>query len=174
MRDLTVDSTMLGQVVHVVGSVDGLLASGAHVPVTDDIPLTLVAAPSYAEIDALPDDARGMLQVEVRVGPVADPASYTASVSWGAVRHRAEILIVANFDDIYCYSEAFMFQPYRRTLRARGKPLVGFEFTSVVKNYTYVPRCFAAEILQMPRSWMMTRRELRPWTNSNMEPVVCR
>jgi hypothetical protein len=111
MRDLTVDSTMLGQVVHVVGSVDGLLASGAHVPVTDDIPLTLVAAPSYAEIDALPDDARGMLQVEVRVGPVADPASYTASVSWGAVRHRAEILLVAYLDDIYCSSEAFLFQP---------------------------------------------------------------
>ena len=32
MWDLTVDSTMLGQVVHVVGSVDGLLATGAHVP----------------------------------------------------------------------------------------------------------------------------------------------
>ncbi len=57
MRDLTVDSTMLGQEVHVVGSDDGLLASGAHVPVTDDFPLTLVAVPSYAEIDALPDDA---------------------------------------------------------------------------------------------------------------------
>ncbi len=61
------------------------------------ISLTLVAALSYAEIDALPDDARGMLQVEVRVGPVADPASYTASVSWGAVR-RAEILLVATSD----------------------------------------------------------------------------
>ena len=33
MRDLTADSTMLGQEVHVVVSVDGLLASGAHVPV---------------------------------------------------------------------------------------------------------------------------------------------
>jgi hypothetical protein len=45
MRDLTVDSTMLGQEVHVVES--------AHVPVTDDIPLTLVAAPSYAEISRM-------------------------------------------------------------------------------------------------------------------------
>ena len=77
------DSTKLSQEVHVMGSVDGLLASGAHVPVTDDIPLPLVAAPSYAKIDALSDDAQGMPQVEVRVGPVADPASYTASVSWG-------------------------------------------------------------------------------------------
>ena len=33
MRDLTVDSTMLGQVVHIAGSTDGLLASGAHVSV---------------------------------------------------------------------------------------------------------------------------------------------
>ncbi len=40
----------------------------------------LLAAPFYAEIDALPDDARGMLQVEVRVGPVADPASYLGTL----------------------------------------------------------------------------------------------
>ena len=91
-----------------------------------------------------------MLQVEVRVGPVADPASYIASVAaWGALRHRAEILLVAYLDDIYYSSEAFLFQPYRRILRAKGKPLVGLEFTSVAKNYTYVPRCFAAEILTM-------------------------
>ena len=32
-------------------------------------------------------------------------------------------------------------------LQKLGKPLVGLEFTSVAKNYTYVPRCFAAEIL---------------------------
>ena len=42
MRDLSVDSNMIGQVVHVVGSVDGRLESGAVVPVTDDLPLTLV------------------------------------------------------------------------------------------------------------------------------------
>ena len=102
MRDLTVDSTMLGQVVHVAGSADGRLASGAHVSVTDDLPLTLVAAPTYAEIDALVEDARGALQVSVRVGPVADPASYIAVVSWGSVRLRAEVLLVAYLDDIYC------------------------------------------------------------------------
>ena len=149
MRDLTVDSKMLGQVVHVAGSADGRLASGAHVPVTDDLPLTLVAAPTYAEIDALMEDARGALQVSVRVGPVADPASYIAVVSWGSIRLRAEVLLVAYLDDIYCSSEAFLIQPYRRTLRAKGKPLVGLEFTSVAKNYTYVPRCFAAEIRTM-------------------------
>ena len=143
MRDLTVDSTMLGQEVHVVGSVDGLLASGAHVPVTDDTPLTLVAAPSYAEIDALPDDARGMLQVEVRVGPVADPASYTASVSWGAVRHRAEILLVAYLDDIlddiYCSSEAFLFQPYRHTLRANSKANLWLALSSLAVSLVHHP-----------------------------------
>jgi hypothetical protein len=53
MRDLNVDSTMLGQLVHVVGSADGRLDSGAVVPVTDDLPLTLVAAPTYTEVDAL-------------------------------------------------------------------------------------------------------------------------
>ena len=41
MRDLSVDSNMIGQVVHVVGSVDGRLESGAVVPITDDLPLTL-------------------------------------------------------------------------------------------------------------------------------------
>ena len=107
---------------------------GAHVVVTDDIPLTLVAAPSFA------DDARGVLQVEVRVGPLADPASYTATVSWGVVRYRAQILLVAYLDDIYCSSEAFLFQPYRRTLLAKGKPLVGLEFTSHVRTSLFCRR----------------------------------
>jgi len=49
-----------------------LLASGAHIPVTDDL---LVAASTYMEIDALMEDARGTLQASVRVGPAADPAS---------------------------------------------------------------------------------------------------
>ncbi len=42
-----------------------------------------------------------------------------------------------------------MFQPYRRILGAKSKPLVGLSFTTVAKNYTYVPRCFAAEIRGM-------------------------
>ena len=70
-------------------------------------------------------------------------------VAWGAVRLRAEILLVAYLDDIYCSIEAFLFQPYRRILGAMSKPLVGLEFTTVAKNYTYVPRCFAAEIREM-------------------------
>ena len=74
MRDLIVDSTMLGQLVHVVGSADGRLDSGAVVPVTDDLPLTLIAAPTYTEVDAL----AGALRVSVRVGPASDPASYIA------------------------------------------------------------------------------------------------
>jgi len=60
---------------------------GAHVPVTDYLPLTLVAAPSYAEIDALAKDAR-------------EPASYVAEVAWRAVRLRAEILLVVYLDNI--------------------------------------------------------------------------
>ena len=115
-------------------------------PVSDDLPLTLVTAPTYVEIDALMEDARGTLQTSVRVGPAAaNPASYIAVVPWGSVRLRAEVLLVAYLDDIYCSSEAFLIQPYRRTLRAIAKPLVGLEFTSVAKNYTYVPRFFAAE-----------------------------
>ena len=55
---LLFDSTMRGQLVHVVGSADGRLDSGAVVPVTDDLPLTLVAAPTYTEIDALAEEAR--------------------------------------------------------------------------------------------------------------------
>jgi hypothetical protein len=144
MRDLNVDSTMLGQLVHVVGSADGRLDSGAVVPVTDDLPLTLIAAPTYTEVDAL-----AALRVSVRVGPASDPASYIVVVAWGAIKLRAEILLVAYLDDIYCSSEAFLFQPYRRILGAKSKPLVGLEFTTVAKNYTYVPRCFAAEIREM-------------------------
>ena len=70
-------------------------------------------------------------------------------VAWGALRLRAEILLVAYLDDIYCSSEAFLFQPCRRILGARSKPLVEPEFTTVAKNFTYVPGCFAAEIRDM-------------------------
>ena len=55
-------------------------------------------------------------------------------MAWGAVRLRAEILLVAYLDDIYCSSEAFLFQRYRRILGAKSKPLVGLEFTTVAKN----------------------------------------
>ena len=41
MTSLSVDSNIIGQVVHAVGSVDGRLESGAVVPVTDDLPLLL-------------------------------------------------------------------------------------------------------------------------------------
>ncbi len=46
-------TSTLGKLVHVVRSADGRLDSGAFVPVTDDLPLTLVAAPTCTEIDAL-------------------------------------------------------------------------------------------------------------------------
>ena len=86
---------MLGQLVHVVGSADGRLESGAVVPVTDNLPLTLVAAPTYTEIDALAEEAQGALRVSVSVGSASDPASYIAVVAWGAVRLRAEILLLS-------------------------------------------------------------------------------
>ena len=58
MQDLNVDSTMLGEMVNVVGSTDGRLESGAVVPVTDDLPLTpLVVAPTNADINALAEEA---------------------------------------------------------------------------------------------------------------------
>jgi len=72
MRDLKVDSAMLGQVVDAVWSTDGRLDSGVHIPATDDLPLTLVAAPTYAEIDALAENSRRALRVSVRVGPPSD------------------------------------------------------------------------------------------------------
>ena len=109
----------------------------------------------YTEVDALAEEARGALRVSVRVGPASDPASYIAVVAWGAVRLRAEILLVAYLDDIYCSSEAFLFQPYRRILGAKSKPLVGLEFTTVAKNYTYVPSVLPpryAKSSRMPRS----------------------
>ena len=53
------------------------------------------------------------------------------------------------FGDINCSSEAFLIQPYRRTLRAIAKSLVRLEFTSVAKHNTYVPRCFPAEVCAM-------------------------
>jgi hypothetical protein len=98
-------------------------------------------------------------------------------VPWGSVRLRAEVLLVAYLDDIYCSSEAFLIQPYRRTLRAIAKPLVGLEFTSVAKNYTYVPRCFAAEVRTMfPDAMTTGRREqfIYGSTKAWSKPIACR
>ncbi len=67
MRNLPIDSTMVNQEVHVVGVTVGRLATGAAVDVAEYLPLSLVTAPTYVEVDALADDARGALQVTVRV-----------------------------------------------------------------------------------------------------------
>ena len=84
------------------------------------------------------------------VGPASDPASYIAIVAWGeVVRLRPEIVLVVYLDDIYCSSESFLFQQYRRILGTKSKPLEGLEFTAVAKSYSFVPRCFAAEICNM-------------------------
>ena len=83
-----------------VGATDGRLESGASVRVTNDLPLTLAVAPSYVEVDALAEDARGALRATVRVGLATDPASYLVEVPWEAARLRAEVLIAAFLDDI--------------------------------------------------------------------------
>ncbi len=57
MRNLQVDSTMVGQ-VEVVEATDRRLEL---VRVTNDPPLTLIVAPSYFAVDALAEDARGAL-----------------------------------------------------------------------------------------------------------------
>jgi len=115
VRDLNVDSTMLGQVVHAVGSTNGRLDSGAHIPAiddlphipaTDDLPLTLVAAPTYAEIDALAEIHEERCGSRSVLGhlPIRRPTlpRYPRGL-------RAAILIVAYLDDIYCSYEAFLF-----------------------------------------------------------------
>ena len=104
--------------------------------------------PTYVEIDAPMEDARG--------SDIPGLGPSWASSRPGLLHRRSalgvgpEVLLVAYLDDIYCSSEAFLIQPpYRRTLRVIAKSLVGLEFTSVAKNYTYVPRCFAAEVRAM-------------------------
>jgi hypothetical protein len=52
MQNLKIDSIMIGQVVELVGASDGRPESGSTVLVMNDLPLTLVVAPSYAEVDA--------------------------------------------------------------------------------------------------------------------------
>ncbi len=71
---------MVRQVVELVEATDGRLESGSTVLVTNDLPLTLVVAPSYVEVDALGEDARGALRATVRVGLATDLASYLVVV----------------------------------------------------------------------------------------------
>jgi hypothetical protein len=105
-RNLQVDSTMIGKVVALVAAADGRLESGSTVLVTNDLPLTLVMAPSCAEVDALVEDTRGALRATVRVGLATDPAFYLVEVPWEAARLRAEVLLTAFLGDITGHSEA--------------------------------------------------------------------
>jgi hypothetical protein len=154
VRDLNVNSTMLGQVVHAVGSTDGRLDSGAHIPATRVPQMT---SPSlWLRHRHLLKSTRSRKMHEehcrsrsVLGHPPIRRASYVAEVSWGAVRLRAEILLVAYLDDIYCSCEVFLFRSYRRVLVAKGRSLVGLEFSNVANNNMYVPRCFPAEIRDM-------------------------
>jgi hypothetical protein len=66
MRNLSVDSTMLGKPVQVSDDTAGRLKSGAPVSIAVGLPLTLIAAPTYAEVDATPAEGRGALRVTVR------------------------------------------------------------------------------------------------------------
>ena len=149
MRDLETDSTMVGQQVQVTGPTVGRLAGegglGSVVAVTNDLTLTLVAAPSYAEIEGLPSGRRGDLRVTVQVGAVSNPSSFLAEVPWEAVRLRAEVLLTAYLDDITGVLEAHLLRPFARALQIKG-PLVDLFFDTPAKNYTYVPLCFLREV----------------------------
>jgi hypothetical protein len=118
MRNLSVDSTMLGQTIHVTGDTAGRLESGAPILVTADLPLTLVAA--QTEVDATSDEGRGALRVMVRVGPATGPSSFLVEMPWEAVRHRAEIVVGAYYDDDNSPSPAYLLRPFTRSLKAEG------------------------------------------------------
>ena len=109
---------------------------------TADLPLSLVAAPTYTEVDEASSEARGAMRVMVRVGLAANPSSFLADIAWDSARLRAEISLVAFLDDISCSSELFLLRPFTRSLNAEGA-LIGLLFDTVPKNYAFVPRCFA-------------------------------
>jgi hypothetical protein len=133
---------MVGQVVGVVGSTQGVLAeSGAVLNVPDGVELTLVAAPRYDTIDSLAPDGLEALRVMVRVGSESDAASFIASVPWSSVRLRAEILLLCYLDDITLCAEAHLIRPFFLALRELG-PSIGLFFDSLDKNFTYIPRVF--------------------------------
>jgi len=83
MRNLHVDSTMLNKTVHVIGPINGVhAATGVAVLISDDVPLTLVAAPSFTQVDLAEAEARDSMRVTICVGVgAADiPASFEATV----------------------------------------------------------------------------------------------
>ena len=106
MRNLPVDSTFVGQRVFVSELAMGTLVEGDHhsaVPLQAEMPLTLVGAPSYADVEAAGDVSS--LRVVVRVGE--GESSYCVEVAWSAVRFGAEILLAAYLD--YIHSRGTLF-----------------------------------------------------------------
>ena len=149
MRDLRVDSTMVGQEVQVIGPTQGVLAgTNSAVNVTEGLPLRLIEAPSYADIDRCDAGAREGLRVTLRIGEEGGTGSFEASVPWSSVRLRAEILLLSYLDDVTLCAEAHLLRPFFIALRQLG-PSIGLFFDSLDKNFTYVPRVFAVRVRSM-------------------------
>ena len=151
MRNLPVDSTFVNQPVFVTGAVDGALLNAPPepggavvVPVRQGMPLRLVEAPSYLDIEAAGD--RSSLRVAVLVGEGA--SSYRVSLPWESVRFGTEILLAAYLDDIHFPGEAFLLRPFTLILRELG-PTIGLHFVSLSKNYAYIPRDYEVEVRRL-------------------------
>lgn len=108
------------------------------------MPLRLVEAPSYLDIEAAGD--RSSLRVAVLVGEGA--SSYRVSLPWESVRFGTEILLAAYLDDIHFPGEAFLLRPFTLILRELG-PTIGLHFVSLSKNYAYIPRVFEGEVRRL-------------------------
>jgi hypothetical protein len=96
MRNLQVDSRMVGQAATLVKATDGRIESWMHLRRTP----SQVANPRNAFcIEQSAENARGTLQATVRVELATDPASYLVELHWKAARLWAEVLLVAILDD---------------------------------------------------------------------------
>jgi hypothetical protein len=139
MRNLKVDSTMVGQ--RVVVAVDSIGTrtdpSGVslNVPLHANTPLILISAPSYADCE----DSTDADSVLVEVSTLDDPVPIR--VPRGILKLEAEILLAAYLDDIKLPAELHLLRPFTQALSVLG-PEYGLFFIKRAKNYLYVPKTF--------------------------------
>ena len=149
MRDLNVDSTMQGAKVTVRSAAQGTLSSGGLMTMPMATDFVLVEAPTYSVVEAAEEKAAGgdtgdrdSLRATLSWGEMGDSGSFRVSVLWSEVRLSAEVLLAAYLDDIHCVSETYLLRRFILLLRELG-PKIGLHFTSLHKNYLYIPRVFA-------------------------------
>jgi hypothetical protein len=146
MRNLSVDSTMVGEVIKLTAGaeVTRVASGGVYEPSPGDV-FRLRQAPTYLELEA-PGAEVGELEVALELLPGGEEPQGGGdlggfSAPWEVVKLEANPLVVAYLDDVKLVDRIFLARRFAALLRDRG-PLYGLFFGNRAKNFVHVIKPF--------------------------------